>query len=266
MLTDYHVHTKLCRHAEGEMADYVQAAAAAGLDEIGFADHSPWPIGYDSQYRMTPGEFPQYRAWVREMQDRGGPVRIRYGLETDWVPGCMEEVFGNLAAEPFDYLLGSIHYTDELPFDDPPNAWRWQEQAQVDHVWRRYAELMLEMVCDGRIDILSHFDLPKKFGWQPTCPNAFLESVDEIFRVAGEHGLALEINTSGLRKPVGEIYPSLAVLQRACERGVGLTLGSDAHIPGDVAADFPAALDLARAAGYREIRTYQHRRFTGHRI
>jgi len=266
MLADYHVHTKLCRHAEGEVADYVRTAAAAGLDELGFADHSPWPVGYDAQSRMTEAEFPQYRAWVRDMQDCGGPVQIRYGIEADWVPGRMDEVFRHIDAEPFDYVLGSIHYTDELPFDDPSNAGRWQAQDQVDQVWRRYAELMLEMVRDGRIDILAHFDLPKKFGWRPSREAPFLESVDEIFRAAGERGLALEINTSGLRKPVSEIYPSLVVLKRACERGVGLTLGSDAHAPGDVAADFPAALDLARAAGFRELRTYRRRQFTGHRI
>ncbi len=266
MLADYHVHTRLCRHAEGEPADYLQAAAAAGLDEIGIADHAPWPVGYDAQYRMAETEFPQYRAWIAELRHRDGPVRVRYGIEADWVPGRMAEVHAHLAQEDFDYILGSVHYTDELPFDDPPNAWRWARQDQVDEVWRRYAELMLEMVRDGRVDILSHFDLPKKFGWRPTDMRAFLASVDAIFREAGSRGMAIEINTSGWRKPVGEAYPSPEVLRLAQARGVGLTLGSDAHAPGDVAAGFAAALDLARDAGFREIRTYERRRFTTHRI
>ncbi len=38
---DYHMHTPLCRHAAGEPAEYAKQAAAIGLTEIGFSDHSP---------------------------------------------------------------------------------------------------------------------------------------------------------------------------------------------------------------------------------
>lgn len=266
MLADYHVHTRLCHHAAGEVADYLRVAAAAGLDELGFSDHTPWPAGYDPQWRMAVAEFPQYREWIRELQASPGPVRVRYGLETDWVPGRMAEVRAQLATEPFDYLIGSVHYTDELPFDDPEHAWRWQAPEQIEQVWQRYAELMLEMVRDGGCDILGHFDLPKKFGWRPAVPETFLGAADEILREAGARGMAIEINTAGLRKPVHELYPALALLKLAVRHGLGLTLGSDAHAPGEVAADFPRALDLARAAGFQNLRTYCRRQFTEHRI
>ena len=38
---DYHIHTPLCRHAEGNPLDYAKRAIEVGLDEIGFSDHSP---------------------------------------------------------------------------------------------------------------------------------------------------------------------------------------------------------------------------------
>ena len=38
---DYHTHTPLCRHAEGNPVDYAKRAIEIGLDEIGFSDHSP---------------------------------------------------------------------------------------------------------------------------------------------------------------------------------------------------------------------------------
>jgi len=264
MLVDYHMHTRLCRHAVGEPGEYLRAAMAAGLDEIGLADHSPWPAGYDAQFRMTPEQFPEYRELVRELQAAAGKVQVRFGLEVDWVPGRMDEVRERLTAEPFDFVLGSVHYTDALPFDDPAHAWRWQGAEQVEQVWQRYAALMLDLVNAGICDILAHFDLPKKFGWRPASAAPFHAAAERIFRAAGERGMAIEINTAGLRKPVGEIYPTLPLLELACRHGVGLTLGSDAHAPSEVAADFPAAVALARAAGFREIRTYCRRRFTSH--
>ena len=41
MPADYHTHTPLCRHAEGEPEEFVDAAIAAGLDEYGISDHAP---------------------------------------------------------------------------------------------------------------------------------------------------------------------------------------------------------------------------------
>ena len=79
-------------------------------------------------------------------------------------------------------------------------------------------------------------------------------------------GVAIEVNTAGLYKPVGELYPHLDLLT-ACQRaGVPATLGSDAHAPEEVARDFPLALDHLRAAGYERILAYQGRRRDWKRI
>ncbi|MDB6077710.1 MAG: histidinol phosphate phosphatase HisJ family, partial [Akkermansiaceae bacterium] len=41
MPADYHTHTPLCLHAEGEPEEYAAAANAAGLVEYGISDHAP---------------------------------------------------------------------------------------------------------------------------------------------------------------------------------------------------------------------------------
>jgi histidinol-phosphatase (PHP family) len=72
----------------------------------------------------------------------------------------------------------------------------------------------------------------------------------ECFRRAG---VCVEVNTAGLRKPCGEIYPALALL-RACQRlGVPATLGSDAHEPEQVGLAFEQGLEHLKAAGYESI-------------
>jgi histidinol-phosphatase (PHP family) len=73
------------------------------------------------------------------------------------------------------------------------------------------------------------------------------------------NGLCIEINTSGLRKPVREMYPSESILHIAREIGVPLTLGSDAHDPADVGADFASAAELIERYGNGRISVFEAR-------
>jgi histidinol-phosphatase (PHP family) len=56
MIANYHTHTPRCRHAKGSEREYVESAIKAGLQVLGYADHSPqiFPAGYDSTFRMYP--------------------------------------------------------------------------------------------------------------------------------------------------------------------------------------------------------------------
>jgi histidinol-phosphatase (PHP family) len=71
--------------------------------------------------------------------------------------------------------------------------------------------------------------------------------------------MAMEVNTSGLRKPIGEIYPTAELLRRAYALGIPITFGSDAHRPGEVGWEFGRAVELARDAGYETYVTFRDR-------
>lgn len=257
MLVDYHVHTFLCKHADGIPDEYVETAIRSGISEIGFSDHCPWPSGFDPKYRMIPCEFQSYRKIVSDLKDKyKDSLKVKFGLEVDWVPERMDEVFLNLDKEDFDYLIGSIHYTDEFPFDNPDFLGKWKEKGVADKVWQRYFDLVLEMVESGKFNIIGHFDLPKKFGYYPTCMYKINELIEKVFAVASEKNMAIELNTSGLRKSVKEIYPSLDILKLAHNCNLMITLGSDSHAPNEVAANFADAITLAKAAGYTHLCTF----------
>ena len=100
--------------------------------------------------------------------------------------------------------------------------------------------------------------MPKKFRFVPTrdCTPLFERFLD----AAASRGVAIEINTAGLRKDCREMYPSPSFLGLAARRGVGLTFGSDAHAPGEVGMNFADAVALARDAGYRECLRFEKRR------
>lgn len=72
-------------------------------------------------------------------------------------------------------------------------------------------------------------------------------------------GVAAEVSTAGLRKPVRELYPHPDFLRACRERGVPATLGSDAHEPELVGRDFDRARELLRSAGYETVTVFEKR-------
>ena len=75
-------------------------------------------------------------------------------------------------------------------------------------------------------------------------------------------GVAIELNTAGLRKDCREIYPNRLLLDMARTAGVPITFGSDAHAPAEVGMDFGRAIDLAQEAGYTSWLQFTQRHHT----
>jgi histidinol-phosphatase (PHP family) len=257
---DYHLHTPLCRHAEGDPVEYAARAVARGLTEIGFSDHAPLPEDDFDDWRMRGEQLDEYVAAVERARRATPQLRIRLGLEVDYLPGTEAWVRELAARHPWDYFIGSVHYVSrEWDIDNPAKRTRWEQQDPWE-VWSAYAERLREAVESGLFDLLGHLDLCKKFGHRPERdPTPLFRPVLEA---AARRGTAVEINTAGLRKECREMYPAPALLRLAREVGTPVTFGSDAHRPDEVGADFPAAVALARAAGYRESARFAGRRIT----
>jgi histidinol-phosphatase (PHP family) len=254
LIVDYHMHL---RDPAGDI-DYtveaverfVDVAAARGVDEIGFTEHVYYFTSTRDFWR------PQYLAErcaydldvyvdaVLEAKRQGLPVKL--GLEVDYVGGGerQDELAAILDPYPWDYLLGSVHWLGEAPVavDMEPGIWA---KASVDEVWAQYLAALAELAGSGHVDVLAHPDLAKIFGRRPA-------KID----YPALDGVALEISTAGLHKPVGEIYPDVEMLAAHPP----ITLASDAHEPANVGRDFDRALEYARAAGYDTVTVFEGRR------
>ena len=254
---DYHMHTPLCGHAVGEPHAYVEQAQRVGLAEMGFSDHAPLVSHEDPRYTMRADQLPLYHRMMDEVRSRYTGYTIKVGLEADYLPGYEDKTRAMLEAYPYDYVIGSIHFIDNWAFDDPDERVRWKDK-DINRVYRDYYDLLRRSAAAKLFDIMGHVDLVKKFGHRATEDlGAEIEHTARVFR---ESGVTVEVNTSGLRKPVGEIYPSLSVLKIYHKAGVPITFSSDAHDPADVGRDYDKAAELALAAGYREYRVFKARK------
>ncbi|MCG3172305.1 MAG: Histidinol-phosphatase [Myxococcota bacterium] len=250
MRVDYHIHTKLCGHADGEMEEYVEQAIAAGLDEMGFSDHMPMEVWgrHDPTLTMRLQDMIEYHDRVKELRhwyrDR---IRIKFGIEADYVPGKEREIGDFLREWNFDYVIGSVHFLGDWGFDDP-RYMEGYERRGVDNVYYAFFKVIRMSAESGLFDIIGHADLVKKFGHRPE--RDLKPEFDDLAASFARSGVAVEINTSGLRKPVGEIYPHPALVRACREYGVPVIATSDAHTPGDVGRDLHLARKLAVDSGH----------------
>ena len=256
-LVDYHIHTKLCGHATGEPRDYVREAVKRGLSEIGFADHMPLLRIRDEYLTMEPDQLPRYVDLVNELRDSACGITVRLGIEMDYFPDQMDEIWAAAEGIEFDYVYGAVHYIDGWGFGDSRRLSSYHGR-DPDETYERYFELFCLAAREGGFDIMAHPDLVKKHGIVSSMP------IDDMYETAArtlrDSGVAIEVNTSGLRKRAVEPYPSLPFLKICSRHGVAVTLGSDAHAPQQVGMDFDIALSLLEKAGITEIATFERRK------
>lgn len=252
---DCHTHSAYSGHGSGSIADMVARAEELGLSTLAQTEHLVLPDGMDPDFEtsMSPQTMERYIAELHEQRDRlreeGSTLELVVGIEADWLPGRTDEL--TALCDPFEYVLGSVHFIDGRPFDDSRDLSIWEDYG-VDGLWRAYFETWLDMAAHpGPITCFAHPDLPKKYGWFPSFD--VREYNAEMAAAVARAGCMVEVNTAGLRKDVGQAYPSLELLRSFRDAGVDCTIGSDAHGPHDVAANFADAVELMCQAGYARI-------------
>ncbi len=255
MLADFHIHTSRCGHASGQMVEYVREAEEVGLAQMGFSDHMPLLHKVDPSLSMSLTDLAAYVDEARDMAEIGW-IPVRVGIEADYVPGTEDEIEQILDSYRFDFVLGSVHFIDEWGFDDPRQLAGY-EGRDPHEIYESYFGLVLDAARSGLFDVLAHPDLVKKFAILP--PVDLRPYYEEVAKAAAENGLAIEVSTAGLRKPVHEIYPSRELLEICRREAVPVMLGSDAHAPGEVAYHFDDAIDLLESVGYTEISVFEQR-------
>ncbi len=255
-LVDYHTHTALCGHATGTVEEYIEAAIAKGLSEIGFSDHAPLPEGLRKGITMHDGQTEEYLASIVSQISRyKGRIAVRTGFEVDFP---LHDTFDQkYFTDPrIDYLIGSCHFIDGWAFDHPDFIDGFSKR-DIDDIYSRYYAILKDLISSGIFHIVGHFDLVKKFGHR--AKKNFSKEIAALFNAA-RHSISVEINTAGLRKPVEEMYPSEDIVALLFSLNVPVTLGSDAHSPDEVGHAFSSAVEMLKKAGYRKISAFEKRR------
>ena len=265
MIIDYHVHLRGAvetdegplEHTSEAVERYVEAAAHAGVDEVGFTEHLYYfrefasLLSHPYYVERLRHDLDSYCDVVLEAKERGLPVKL--GLEVDYLEGREEELAAVLEPYPWDYLLGSVHLLDgEGVWEDEI----WARLPPGD-IWRRYFAALGALARSGLVDVVAHPDYIKARGERPSS-----DEIEPLYAAAADAiasaGVAAEVSTLGLRR-VGELYPATSFLDAFGARHVPVTIASDAHAAQNVGRDFDAAVAALREAGYDTVTVFDAR-------
>jgi histidinol-phosphatase (PHP family) len=267
VLTDYHVHLRPDEpdtpaerfFTPGNAERYREAAEERGIAELGVAEHV-----YRFAAALEVWEHPFWRDWARDDLDAYcGFVReetdLRLGIEADFVPGREDRMANLLDARDWDFVVGSVHFLRERSLDTEDYS-IWGSGESAEKVWRRYFETVAESALSGLYDVIAHPDLVKVWGDRAPRPDGDLRRYYEpAIEAFAEAGVAVEVSTAGLRKPVGEIYPARPYLEMVLEAGCPSALSSDAHVPDQLGFRYDEALELLDELGVRELAVFERR-------
>lgn len=253
MIVDLHNHTKLCNHAEGEIFEYIEKAIVCGTKYFGFSEHAP--MNFDQRYRISFEQMRSYENAVLSAKEKyKDKIEILLGYEVDFLKDYIDD---RVLSADVDYFIGSVHFINEWGFDNPEFIGNYENQ-DIDEIWQKYFNAIEEMADSKLFDIVGHLDLIKIFKFMPN------KNINEIAKDAliaiKKADMSIEINVAGFRKPIGEAYPSLSLLNEAKKLDIAITFASDAHKPEQVGIFNEEAIKMAKDAGYSECVFYRKRK------
>lgn len=259
---DFHIHSMVSFDSTESPAQMVRAAEAAGLREICFTDH----VDYDplAQEQTMNFDTREYNLAYDELEsDR---VKIRRGMEFGLERDNRAQFQKDLQRRPFDFVLGSIHFVEDVDVYFPP-YWEGKTVFQAE---RRYFEQMLACVqVHEDFDVLAHLTYIAKARSnpinRPVPYEEHRELVDEILRQLARKDKGLEVNTSGMSR-CGVFLPTEQYVRRFKELGGRIvTVGSDAHTADRVGEHCDRACAMLKEIfGY--VCTFENRQPVFHKL
>jgi histidinol-phosphatase (PHP family) len=252
LTTDYHMHPQGHRHQPYTLEllqPWADACRARGLTNFALTDHDRYHPGIDFSV-------------IDALREKNPDLTILAGIELDNDPvtspagrAWVEQHWDQL-----DFVLGSAHYlTGESQMFDSADQAPQFERLGVEKAYELYLAELEQMITRGHIDCLAHLDLIKihQYRHPHHAPTAVFEPI--LQRIA-QAGLAIEINTAGWRKPVGEQYPDYLILRRALALQIPITISSDAHSYAQVGEAYDRLIPILAEVGLTKIATYRNHR------
>lgn len=222
MIANLHTHTPRCNHAQGTEEAYVRCAIEAGLQILGFADHTPYPFPPDffSGFRMRVEELPDYADAVRAVKQQfSRDIQIHLGVEAEFYPKYFNDMVSLLNDNGVEYMiLGQHMLGNEIgePYLGIPS-----DAAGLE----RYCNQSIEAMHTGLFTYFAHPDLVHFLG----DPKIYRDHMRRVCQAAKQCHLPMEINLLGLKG--GRHYPNPLLWELVAEEGCDVILGRDAHQP-----------------------------------
>lgn len=219
MIANYHTHSRWCRHAKGEIEDYVKEAVRHGLAELAITEHVP----HRHVFTWMPWEeLPAYDEELNRVIGKyRNQIHMIKGFECEYYPVEMEDYQMIRETYGYDFLILGQHCIGK---NQEINSFGRKEGRHI----RMYADEVCEGLESGMFVMLAHPDcvMHRYYrDWDSDCEAAFRQ----IFSACEKLHIPVEINLNGLRE--GRGYPNEHVWSLSKQYSLKYLMNSDAHNP-----------------------------------
>ena len=259
---DYHIHNEISFDSEASLLDQCEEALRKGLSEIALTNHYELDFVLQGRLLKAPDLALEEKLLLEARERFRGRLIIRRGIEIGQPTYDLAAARELMSARDYDVVLGSMHNgLGDLDFYYMRSEDYTDDQLR--EIWIDYVNRLLEVAVNGEMDVLTHVMYPRRYLEESRrhCFTPTKEQFEPIFRALIQKGIALEINTSAVRRGVSKRPdPELEFLKFYRELGGEyLTMGSDAHVASDVGANYEDAFLLAKETGFRYMTRYCQR-------
>lgn len=272
IITDCHVHSCFSSDSETPVEAMIEQAMKRNFAYFYLTDHMDYefPVYEEGlDFLFDPEEYFAVLNLLKEKysgagnrQDQtihSGKIEIRPSIELGLKPHLGGAYRKLLKDYPFDFVIGSTHLVDDL---DPYNQIFWERRSEKQALESYFETIIKNIQAFPEFDSCGHLDYAIRYA--PSVNYRYMDYadyLDEALKLLIHHGIALEINTAGYAKGLGQPNPQPQVLKRYKELGGELlTIGSDGHTPGAYAYGFEQAEALLKGIGFRYYTVFKQRK------
>lgn len=234
---DCHVHTQFSTDSKMNIEDALKRAS--DLD-IGIIITEHIDLNYPAEGKFIFSTENYFRDYAKYRNDK-----LLLGIEMGIREDCVEENKKLAQNDQIDYIIGSVHVIDNVDLFESI----FYEGRSKKVVYSHYLRTMLECIKKHDfIDSLGHIDYIARYARfedNEIYYMDFRDEIDEILKTLIQNEKAIEINTRriGDSKAVDSL---IQIYRRYHELGGRIvTIGSDAHTPENIGANFNNAKEIA---------------------
>ena len=256
ILTDTHTHTVYSfdgiEHAT--VSAMCRRAIELGLEYLCITDH--YEANFETQYQdFKPYDAESAAKDIFEAKEKyKDRLSVIYGIECGQITQNTDSALKFLKDHAFEFVIGSLHNTRG---DDDPYYMDMSRltQEELRANWDKYLEELYEVAGFDCFDTLAHFTYPIRYCYRDN--NLFditysADAVAQILKRVIDHGMCLEVNSSGFRQNMNSPVPDKFVLGIYKELGGELiSIGSDAHMPEHMAYGYPQTREYLKDLGFK---------------
>ncbi len=259
---------QFCLHATDSLEEIVKRYIEKKYSWIGITEHSP-PISekilYPDQLKamLTPESilesFAGYMVECRRLQKKyASSITIFAAIEIETYSGYEHFVPSLIKRFRPDYIVGSVHFVDDIGFDYSQSQYYKISEAVggIDNLYCKYFDQQYEMIKLLEPAVVGHFDLIRihdpHYKERLQKP-AIMARIKRNLSLIKELNLIMDFNLRAIHKGNDEPYISRQILKLARELNIAVVPGDDSHGLTSVGNYMDRGLSILEEEGFSAI-------------